>query len=94
MATLPSYIHTETCPNDAGTGLFALDAIPPGVEILRVERPLVCVLDSPRLKDTCSQCSLWLPEHDGDRGVQNKRLKCCQGCKVTRYCCKVGRILV
>ena len=86
MATIPPRIHTQKSP-DAGRGLFASDAIPPGVEILRIDRPLASVLDSPHLKDTCSECNLWLPEN---LGSQSKRLKTCQGCKITRYCCKVG----
>lgn len=89
MATLPKHIYTQITP-DAGTGLFASEAIPPGVEILRIERPLVSVLDSPHLKDTCSECSLWLPQNDDDRDPKCKRLKACQACKVTKYCCKVG----
>ncbi|KAF6220177.1 hypothetical protein HO133_003308 [Letharia lupina] len=87
MATLPKHIYTQITP-DAGTGLFASEAIPPGVEILRIERPLVSVLDSPHLKDTCSECSLWLPQNDDDRDPKCKRLKACQACKVTKYCCK------
>ena len=72
----------------AGTGLFASEAIPPGVEILQIERPLIYVLDSPHLKDTCSECSLSLPEKD--HAPNSKSLKACHGCKITRYCCKVG----
>ncbi len=93
MATLPSHIRTQIAP-DAGTGVFASDDIPPGVEILCIDRPLVSVLDSARLKDTCSECNLWLPENGHDRGPQSTRLKTCQGCKITRYCCKVGRFLL
>ena len=93
MAMPPSPIFTQETP-DAGTGLFASSAIPPGVEILRIDTPLVSVLDSPRLKDTCSECNLWLPENGHDRGSQGKRLKTCHGCQITRYCCKVGPFLL
>ena len=74
----------------AGTGLFASEAIPPGVEILQIERPLVYVLDSPHLKDTCSECSLSLPEKRRENAPHSKSLKACHGCKIPRYCCKVG----
>ena len=93
MAAPPSRIRTQRIP-DAGTGLFASDAIPPGVEILRIDRPLVSVLDSPHLRDTCSDCSLWLPENGHYWGPQTKRLKICQGCKTTRYCCTVCFVLL
>lgn len=86
MATVPPRLRTQRSL-DAGRGVFASDAIPPGVEILRIDRPLASVLDSPHLKDTCSECNLWLPENGAS---QSKRLKTCQGCKITRYCCKVG----
>lgn len=93
MAAPPSRIRTQRIP-DAGTGLFASDAIPPGVEILRIDRPLVFVLDSPHLRDTCSDCSLWLPENGHYWVPQIKRLKICQGCKTTRYCCTVCFVLL
>ena len=91
MATLPSGIYTQKT-SDAGTSLFAEDAISPGVEILRIERPLVSVLDTAHLKDTCAECNLWLPEigdHGDEQGPRNNRLRTCLGCKITRYCCKV-----
>ena len=95
MATnIPSPTYTQSI-SGAGVGLFAAEAIPPGVEILRIDRPLVSVLDSPHLQDTCSECILWLPEnghHNGD--AQSERLKACQGCKITKYCCKVGLFLL
>lgn len=87
--TLPVQVHTQTSP-DAGTGLFASDAIPPAVEILHIRRPLVSVLDSSHLRDTCSECILCLPENGTDREPQSKGLKTCQGCKINKYCCKVG----
>ena len=90
---LPAHIYTQTTP-DAGTCLFTSEAIPPGVEIFRIDRPLVSVLDSPRLQDTCSECSLWLPENGHDRDSQSKRLKNCQACKITKYCCKVCLFLL
>ena len=93
MATLPTHLYTQKNP-DAGTGLFVSEAIPPGVEILRVDRPLVSVLDSPHLKDACSECCLWLPENGDGGDSQSKRLRACQGCKITKYCCKVGLSLL
>ena len=89
MESLPPLLYPQQTAA-AGTGLFASEAIPPGVEILQIERPLVYVLDSPHLKDTCSECSLSLPERRHDHGPHSKSLKACHGCKITRYCCKVG----
>ena len=89
MASPPSHLYPQETAV-AGSGLFASEAIPPGVEILQIERPLVYVLDSPHLKDTCSECSLWLPEKRHDHAPHSKSLKACHGCKITRYCCKVG----
>ena len=90
MATLPTHVYTQNIP-DAGTGLFVSEAIPAGVEVLSIDRPLVAVLDSPHLKDTCSDCFLWLPENGEP---QSKRLRACQGCKITKYCCKVGLLFL
>ena len=92
MATLASRVYTQKA-SDAGTSLFASDAIPPGVEILRVERPLVRVLDTAHLQDTCSECNLWFPEIGHDQRPPSERLKTCLGCKITRYCCKVGLLV-
>ena len=89
MASPPPHLYPKETAA-AGTGLFASEAIPPGVEILQIERPLVYVLDSPHLKDTCSECSLSLPEKSHDRAPHSKSLKACHGCKIARYCCKVG----
>ena len=89
MASPPPHLYSQETAA-AGTGLFASEAIPPGVEILQIERPLVYVLDSPHLKDTCSECSLSLPEKSRDHAPHSKSLKACHGCKITRYCCKVG----
>ena len=89
MASPPPHLYPQETAA-AGTGLFASEAIPPGVEILQIERPLVYVLDSPHLKDTCSECSLSLPEKSRDHAPHGKSLKACHGCKITRYCCKVG----
>ena len=93
MTTLPAHIHTQKAP-DAGTGLFASEAILPAVEVFRVERPLVLVLDSPHLKDTCSECCLWLPDNGHEGDPQSKKLKACHACKITKYCCKVCLFLL
>lgn len=84
---MATFVYTQRLA-DAGTGLFASEAIPPGTEVLRIDRPLAYVLDSQHLKDACSECILSLPENGNDRDSQSKRLKACQGCKITRFCCK------
>ena len=93
MATLSSRVYTQRT-SDVGTGLFASDTIPPGVEILRVDEPLVSVLDTAHLRDTCSQCNLWFRENGHDQKPPSERLKTCLGCKITRYCCKVRSLFL
>lgn len=69
----------------AGTGLFATRAIKAEEAILQEERPLLAVLDSPRLKEACSWCFLYTGETDDD-----VELKVCTGCKILRFCGKVS----
>lgn len=96
---LPSHIHRRPVPN-AGTGLSTSRTIASGEVALRIERPLVAVLDSRHLKDACSNCYLWLPDdkvgrmpeqtaQQKERGTQGK-LSSCLGCQVMKYCSKVG----
>ena len=87
-------IYTQQTPN-AGTGVFAAKDILSGELIFRIDRPLVSALDSPHLKDTCYNCYLWVPEEqrdeeDEDGRIGMLRLKACTGCRVSRYCGKVG----
>ena len=77
----------------AGTGLFASKGIPAGELVIRINDPLVSVPDSPHLTDTCSNCFAWVPK--GQAGAEDEylsvELKACTGCKIVRYCGKVGR---
>lgn len=97
--SLPTHIFPQKTPT-AGTGLFTSKPLPAGELIFRLERPLVSVLDSVRLRDTCEGCFRWLPASadgrtedaeltDGGEGGKGV-LRDCLGCKVVRYCCKVG----
>ena len=90
MPDFPSHIHTRCTPG-AGTGLFTNSTIAAGEEILRIDRPLVAVLDSPHLHDTCANCHLLLRD---DAGPDGMTLKHCMGCKVVKYCSKVHRFFV
>lgn len=85
-------IYSKKTKN-AGNGLFASKDIPAGDLILRVDRPLLAVLDSPHLNDACSNCFVWVPRGgaaaDGDER-DNVTLRACTGCKIVRYCGKVG----
>ena len=79
----------------AGNGLFASKDIPAGDLILRVNRPLVTVSDSPHLNDTCSNCCIWVPQGQAaavGNGKEKVTLKACTGCKIVRYCGKVGGV--
>ncbi|KAL6720726.1 hypothetical protein ACLMJK_002651 [Lecanora helva] len=62
MSTLPSILYSRTASNNAGNGLYASESIEASIEIFRIDRPLVSVLDSPHLKDACSNCYVWAPE--------------------------------
>lgn len=75
-----------------GNGLFAATNIVMGQEILRIQKPFVAVLDSPRLRDTCSACFgiRRLQRNCGlDEGGHDDALKACTRCQVVRYCDKV-----
>lgn len=95
MPAFPPHIFTKQAPNNAGNGLFSSQAIDACTEIFRIDRPLVSVLDSRHLKDACSNCYVWVPDHGmgqmgGEQG-RDVKLRACQGCKISRYCTKVGR---
>lgn len=84
---LPS-VTTKTVPrpasNGMGNGLFASAHIKTGEDVLHVKVPFLAVLDSPRLQDTCSGC---FGKKQLDAGTE---LKTCTGCRVMKYCDKVG----
>jgi len=82
---LPANLKLRPTAN-AGLGLFTTEALPAGHLISQIERPLITVLDSARLTDTCEWC---LRVFQGDDG-NCASLKACKGCKVVRYCSKVG----
>ncbi len=94
---LPSHIKARQAP-DAGAGLFTSKQIPAGEEVFRIDRPLAAALDSPRLTQVCYECFLWPQENGkearmrlkGAPAVKDRTLKDCLGCKVVKYCCKVG----
>lgn len=76
----------------AGTGLFAKDDISAKECIMLILRPLVAVLDTPRLKDTCYCCYRWSkPSAIGARPnmLDGTVLKACSGCHIVYYCEKV-----
>lgn len=90
-SSLPDHIVPQKT-SDAGTCLFTSKELSAGELIFRIERPLVSVLDTARLRDTCEACFLLLPENRGGGRDPDGRtvLKNCSGCRVVRYCCKVG----
>ena len=78
---------------NAGDGLFASKDIPAGDLILRIDRPFLAVLDSPHLNDACSNCFVWVPRGGAAVGGDerdNVTLRACTGCKIVKYCGKVG----
>ena len=81
----PPHIETRKTAT-AGFGLFTSEEIPAGQLIFAVERPLIVELDSARLTDTCG----WCLKNVQDGAGEAVNLKACTGCKVLRYCSKVG----
>lgn len=97
MSGIPSHVAIKQAPdNGAGNGLFASQAVEPGTEILRIDQHLAAVLDSRHLKDACSNCYIWVPDNGvgqfGEEKGVGVKLRACQGCKVVRYCSKVGSL--
>jgi len=82
---IPANIRLRPAAN-AGLGLFTTEALPAGHLISQIQRPLITVLDSARLTDTCEWCLRVVQGGDGSCAS----LKTCTGCKVVRYCSKVG----
>ena len=85
--SLPS-VATKTvsrpAPNGMGNGLFAVEDIKVGEDVVHAKVPFVAVLDTPRLEDTCAGCF-------GKKQLQTGgELKSCTGCRVVKYCDRVS----
>ena len=77
----------EPTPN-RGTGLFTRTPHNVGDNIILVWEPLVAVLDTPRLEDTCSKC---FGSRSANTLTEEKvSLKACTGCRTVKYCDKVS----
>lgn len=91
--SLPAHISPQETP-DAGNCLFSSKEIAAGELVFHIDRPLALALDEPRLRETCEGCLRWMNGNsmgdDDDDDDDAKRLKDCLGCKVVRYCGKVG----
>ena len=82
-------IHSEVKSSPlGGRGLFATKTHEAGDILLAVDRPLVAVLDKPRVEDTCAWCFSWteLPILSGAGVNQVAKVNLCTGCKKVRYC--------
>ena len=73
----------------AGTGLFTKQPVNAGSLVFNIDRPLITVLDSARLRDHCEWCLDSAGEEDGED--EGRKLRVCTGCKIVRYCSKVGQ---
>lgn len=73
-----------------GRGLFATKPCQTGDVLLSLDRPLIAVLDKPRIEDTCSWCFSWteLPVLSGAGINQATKVNWCTGCKKVKYCSK------
>lgn len=79
----------------AGNGLFATEDIGAGELVLMIKRPLVGVLDIPRLEDTCSNCFMWsMGSVEDGLTVEKPTVNACAGCKQVKYCSKVSKSLI
>jgi hypothetical protein len=76
-----------------GHGHFAYKDFQAGDVILRINEPLVSVPDTQRLSETCSNCFLWEPGSLDTISQKEVKMKACTGCKVVRYCGKVGQVI-
>ena len=86
-------VHSRSTA-EAGNGLFATRQIELNNTILSVAQPLMVALDTPRLKDTCYHCFLFIEKSGSIKRNDNtktKTLKACTGCTVVRYCDKVSK---
>ena len=90
---LPS--HVSACATaTADSGLFTSKDIGPGELIIQIKHPLITILDSARLKQHCEWCLRKGAEDDGaNKAEDDVRLRACTGCRIVRYCGKVGQIL-
>ena len=70
-----------------GNGIFALFDLPASAPVIEDTNPFVAVLDSPTLKTACSWCFVYAEEVSQDERI---KLSACTGCKIARYCGKVG----
>lgn len=68
-----------------GNGLFAVEDIKIGEDVVHATVPFVAVLDSPRLEDTCSGCF-----GRKQMGTTGADLKACTGCRTVKYCDRVS----
>ena len=76
----------------AGRGLFASEDISAGAQIFSIARPLVAVLNTPRLTECCSNCFAGVATpftSDGAYGAVAPEVKACSQCKLLRFCSKV-----
>lgn len=88
----------------SGNGLFATRSLPAGELVLQLKRPLVGVLDTPRLEDTCSNCFAWSSDSDGNdmqlvlgnstAVTATTTVNACVGCRKVKYCSKVCMLTI
>ena len=92
----PDTSHAHSRPaGAAGNGLFAAKAFVAGDLVLRVEREVLSVIDSPALTTVCEACFLtsvdeWVGGGGDGEGEGRVELMKCGGCGVVRFCGKVG----
>ncbi len=86
---------STTLPDQVG--LFATRTIPPGSEIISIDKPLLAVVDLARLDEACSNCFRWIPDRAHDTTVEQWLpdprgivLSKCLGCSTVKYCNKVS----
>lgn len=71
-----------------GEGLFPRMRIKVGEDVLQIREPLVAVLESSRMEDTCANC---FGARTANALTEEKvKLKRCTGCQKVMYCDKVS----
>ncbi|KAF3909123.1 hypothetical protein ABW21_db0206416 [Orbilia brochopaga] len=76
----------------AGRGAFSAALVPPGVEILNIPDPLICIPDNAHLDVCCHYCMTGTTDETSVSVAQAYgppvKLSYCLGCNVAKYCSK------
>ncbi|KAJ5907500.1 Zinc finger MYND-type [Penicillium taxi] len=81
LPSVTTKAESRSTSNGMGNGLFAVQDIKVGEDVLHAKVPYIIVLDSSRLGDTCAGC---FGKRQLDTGAAE--LRSCTRCRVVKYC--------